>query len=674
MAAPSDQAKRAAELREQLNYHIYRYYVLDAPVITDGEYDQLFHELKRIEEENPELRTPDSPTLRVSGEPRSDLPKVQHTAPVLSLSNAFSADDVYAWRDRISKLLPEDAQLNYTLEPKLDGLSIVLTYENGIFVQGATRGNGEVGEDVTPNLRTIYGLPLSIPVAGDGPPPPSRIVVRGEVFFRVPEFEKLNQRRIEAGEAPFINPRNSASGALRQLDPNITAERPLELACYDILDGDGDFPETQYEVLTYLAALGFPVMLEYSTHFSDLGTLLKQVEGWEDRRKQLDFEIDGLVIKVNDLKTRAELGVVGKDPRGMTAFKFPAEERTTKLLDVGVNVGRTGMLVPYAILEPVEVSGVTVKQATLHNFDDIEKKDIRIGDTVIVKRSGEVIPYVVGPVADLRDGSEIPVKPPEYCPYCGSPVVRAEGEVAYYCVNKSCPEILARAVEWFVSRVAMDIDGFGERIARQLIAAGLIQNVADIYFLNKEDLLALEKFGARRAGNLLEAIHASRTMPLPRVITALGIKGIGNTNAALLTEFYPSIDALAKATQDDLEDIEGLGPIIAESIVAFFADEENLQTIERLREGGVKLEAEQQTLDSTRFDSMTFVLTGTLPTLTREEAKAIIEANGGRVSSSVSGKTNYVLAGEAPGSKLDKAHERGVPVLDEAGFRALLES
>ncbi len=667
-------ALRAAELREQLNDHIYRYYVLASPAITDGEYDQLFHELKRIEEEYPELLTPDSPTQRVGGEPRSNLPKVQHTVPVLSLSNAFSTDDLYAWRERIRKLLPEDTDLTYMLEPKLDGLSIVLTYEDGIFVQGATRGNGEIGEDVTPNLRTIYGLPLSIPVTDDGPPAPPRLVVRGEVFFRVPAFEALNKRRIEAGEQPFVNPRNAASGALRQLDPKITADRPLEIVCYDILDAEGDFPETQSGVLQYLADLGFPVMLAYSQHFTELDALLEAINDWETRRKKIDFEIDGLVIKVDDLTTRTELGFVGKDPRGMTAFKFPAEERTTKLLDVGVNVGRTGMLIPYAILEPVEVSGVTVKQATLHNFDDVEKKDIRIGDTVIVKRSGEVIPYVVGPVADLRDGSETPIRPPERCPYSDTPIVRAEGEVAYYCPDKSCTERLARAIEWFVSRPALDIDGFGERIARQLITNDLIQDVADIYFLQKDDLVALEKFGEKRADNLLQAIDASRSQPLPRVITALGIKGVGNTNAALLTAFYPSLEALAEATQEELEAIEGLGPIIAESIVEFFADEANLQTIERLREAGVQLEAEEQTLASTRFEGLTFVLTGTLPTLSRSQAKDLIEANGGRVTGSVSKNTSYVLAGESPGSKLEQARERGISIIDEAEFRTLLES
>jgi len=665
-------AARAAELREQLNYHSYRYYVLSSPAVTDAEYDALFRELQQIEAEYPDLLTSDSPTQRVGGDVRSDLPKVQHPVLVLSLSNAFSGDDLRAWRERIGKLLPEDASFGYTVEPKLDGLTVVLTYLDGIFTLGATRGNGEVGEDVTPNLRTLQTLPLRIPVTEDGPPAPPRIVVRGEVFFRVPAFEELNRRRIEQGEAPFINPRNSASGALRQLDPKITADRPLEMAVYTILDGDGKFPDNQFDTLHYLADLGFPVMLDHSTYFDDLDSLINYIDIWDDRRKKLDFEIDGLVIKVNDLATQAELGVVGKDPRGMIAFKFPAEERTTKLLDVGVNVGRTGMLIPYAILEPVAVSGVTVKQATLHNFDDIEMKDIRIGDTVIVKRSGEVIPYVVGPVADLRDGSEIPVRPPETCPYCDTPIIRAEGEVAYYCPNKECPERLARAIEWFVSQAGMDIAGFGERIARQLIDAGLIHSVADIYFLQLEDLLELEKFAEKRAENLLSAIDGSRSRPLSRVITALGIKGIGNINAEILTNYYPSIAALAVASLEDLQEIEGVGPIIAESIVAFFADEENLRIIERLREGGVNLEAEQQEQASDKLAGLTFVLTGTLPTLTRDEASELIEKHGGKVTGSVSGKTSYVVAGEAAGSKLTKAQGKGIPVLDEAGLLELV--
>ena len=667
-------AERAAELRELLNYHSYRYYVLDSPVITDAEYDALFNELKRIEEEHPELITPDSPTQRVGGPPRDDLPKVRHPAPVLSLSNTFNADEVRAWRERIGKLLPPGTELDYVVEPKLDGLSVVLTYENGLFVLGATRGDGEVGEDVTPNLRTIPVLPLRIPADPDGPPAPPRLVVRGEVFFRLPTFEELNRRRVENGETPFVNPRNAAAGSVRQLDPRITAERPLDLACYQILAGEGDLPTTQWDVLHYLRRMGFPVMLEYSAHFDDLEEVIVYLQEWHERRRTLDFEIDGMVIKINDLRIAESLGVVGKDPRGAIAYKFPAEERTTKLLDVGINVGRTGVLTPYAILEPVEISGVTVRQATLHNFDDIAAKDIRIGDTVIVRRSGEVIPYVVGPVADLRDGDEIPIHPPETCPFCGAPVVREEGEVAYYCSNRDCPERLVRMIEYFVSRSAMDIVGMGERIARQLVEAGLVHDVADLYFLTKEQLLSLEGFAEKKAENLLAAIDASRSRPLPRVLTALGIPGVGSTVAALLTEYYPSLDALARATQEELEAIPGLGPHTAKAIVEFFADERNRHLIEKLRQAGVRMEKEEEAAPaSNRLAGLTFVLTGTLPSMTRSEAKALIERHGGRVASSVSRKTDYVVAGEAPGSKLQKAQALGIPVLDEEGLLALIE-
>lgn len=665
--------ERAAELRELLHYHSYRYHVLDSPIITDDEYDALYHELSQIEAEHPELITPDSPTQRVGAEPRSDLPKVRHPVPVLSLSNAFSDDDLMAWRERIGRLLPEDAHLDYTVEPKMDGLSVVLTYRNGVFTLGATRGNGEIGEDVTPNLRTINTLPLHIPADPDGPRAPDRLVVRGEAFFRLEAFEELNRRRVERGEPSFVNPRNAASGALRQLDSRITASRPLELACYTILDAEGEaLPTTQWDALHYLSALGFPVTLPYSGHFDDLEEMTVWIHSWEERRKTLDFEIDGLVVKVDDLRTVAELGAVGNAPRGAIAYKFPAEERTTQLLELGVNVGRTGVLTPFAILEPVEIGGVTVKQATLHNFDDVAAKDIRIGDTVIVKRSGEVIPYVVGPVADLRDGSETPITPPETCPSCASPVVRQEGEVAYYCSNPDCPDRLVRMIEYFVSRGAMDIDGLGYRIVRQLVDEGLIHDVADLYFLEAEQLLPLEGFAEKKVDNLLAAIDASRSRSLPRVLTALGIRGVGGVVATLLVDHYPSLGALARASQEELEAIEGLGPHTAGAIVEFFTDKRNRALVEKLRRGGVRLEAERRAQASDRLAGLTFVLTGTLPNLTRGEAKALIEAHSGKVVGSVSSKTAYVVAGENPGSKLDKAQSLGVPVIDEDGLRGLI--
>lgn len=665
-------AARAAELRSQLNYHSYRYHVLDAPVITDGEYDALFHELRTIEEQHPDLIAADSPTQRIPAEPRSDLPKVRHVAPVLSLSNVFDAAELRAWRERIGKLLSAGTVLDFVVEPKLDGLSVVLTYVDGVLTLGATRGNGEIGEDVTPNLRTINALPLRIPTSSDGPPAPPRLVVRGEVFYRLPAFEALNRQRSEAGEPLYVNPRNTASGSLRQLDAGITARRPLEIACYTILDGDGDLPQTQWDVLNTLYAWGFPVMLAHSALFADLEELIAYVEGWESRRKTLDFEIDGLVIKVNDLGIYHELGVVGKDPRGATAFKFPAEERTTRLLDVGVNVGRTGVLTPYAILEPVEVSGVTVKQATLHNFDDIAQKDIRRGDTVIVKRSGEVIPYVVGPVIDLRDGSETPIRPPALCPVCQSPVIRDEGEVAYYCSNPQCPERIVRAIEYFASRGAMDIDGLGERIVRQLVAEGRVQTVADLYYLSREDLAGLEGFADRKIENLLNAIDVSRRNAPARLLAALGIRFVGSVVATLLMDHFRSFDRLLEAGEDDLLAVDGVGPISAAAVAAYFADPQNRALIEKLRGGGVILETAARRQESDRLTGLTFVLTGTLPSLSREAAQALIEAHGGKVTSSVSKKTDYVIVGEKAGSKLDKAQSLGVPVLDEPGLLELV--
>ncbi len=667
-------AQRAAELRELLHYHSYRYHVLDSPIITDREYDDLYAELKRIEDQHPELITPDSPTQRVGAEPRSDLPKVRHAAPVLSLANAFSDEDLVAWQTRLSKLLPAHTVLDYVVEPKLDGLSVVLTYENGIFTLGATRGDGEIGEDVTPNLRTIRSLPLHIPADPDGPPAPPRLVVRGEAFFRLPVFESLNRRRVENGEPPFVNPRNAASGALRQLDPRITAARPLDLACYQILASDGDYlPTTQWDVLHYLRGLGFPVMLDHSMHFTDFDEMIAHIHAWADRREQLNYEIDGLVIKVNDLAAFDALGVVGKDPRGAIAFKYPSEERTTRLLDVGINVGRTGVIAPYAILEPVEVGGVTVKNATLHNFDDIALKDIRRGDTVVIKRSGEVIPYVVGPVADLRDGTETPITPPATCPYCGSPVVRHEGEIAYYCSNIDCPERLARAIEYWVSRGAMDIEGLGERIVRQLIAEGLIRDVADLYFLTPDQLISLEGFADKKVENLLTAIDESRGRSLDRILTALGIRGVGSTVAALLLDHFQTLDALAQATPDDLQAVPGIGPEIASAVVEFFANSRNQLLIEKLRRGGVRLAPAQKQQASTKLAGLTFVLTGTLPGMTRDEATVLIESHGGKVTSSVSSKTSYVVAGSEPGSKLTKAQQLGIPVLDEAGLLSLLQ-
>lgn len=670
----TDIAARAAELQQALREHNYRYHVLHDPIITDSEYDALFAELQAIEAEHPELVTPDSPTQRVGSDLESDLPKVRHPVPVLSLDNAFSSEEVRAWRERIGRLLPEDATLDYVVEPKFDGLTVVLTYEDGLLVQGATRGNGEVGDDVTPNVRTVRTIPLRIPVEEAGPAVPSRLVVRGEILFLKEDFAALNEQRREAGLPLFVNARNTASGALKQKDARITAERPLTAFCYTIMEADGDVPATQLETLNYLHDVGFLIAEEAIEHFDTLDEILEYAEGFVSQRDALPYEIDGLVIKVNEQAVYRELGVVGKDPRGAIAYKFPAEEATTKLLDVTANVGRTGVLTPTAVLEPVFVSGVTVRQASLHNYDLIVQKDIRIGDTVIIKRSGDVIPYVIGPVTGVRTGDEQPIPPPQTCPVCHAPVARDEGEVAYYCTNPACPERVARNIEYFVSRSALDIDGLGERGVRLLLQESLIQDEADLFFLKAEDLLPLEGFAEKKVENLLDSIQAAKNRPLTRLIGALGIRGVGNTVAGLLVQNFHSIDALAQATVDELEAIEGLGPHTAGAIVEWFAKPRNRELIAKLRAAGVRMEQTPAETEATiqELEGLTFVLTGSLPNLKRSEAKALIEAHGGRVTGSVSGKTSYVVVGEDPGSKLDKARQLDVPLLDEAGLLAMI--
>jgi DNA ligase (NAD+) len=664
--------QRLEELRRQINFHNYRYNVLDDPVISDFEFDQLMQELRSIEEAHPEWITPESPTQRAGGQPAEKFTRVRHPAPILSLANSFSPQDVRAWYERILRLDQRVAQAHYVIEPKIDGLTVVLHYHQGRFVQGATRGDGVVGEDITPNLRTVRSIPLHIPVDPKGPQPPSRLVVRGEVYMNIADFEKLNQGLEEKGEKTYLNPRNTAAGSLRQLDPNLTASRPLRLLTYAIVDRDGEIPQTQWEILAYLRSLGFPVTHEAQL-CQDLDQAIRVAEGWAERRDSLPYEADGIVIKINDLRLADELGYVGKDPRGAMAYKFPAQEVTTLLLDIGVNVGRTGRLTPYAILEPVEIGGVVVKQATLHNFDYIAEKDIRIGDRVRLKRAGEVIPYVIGPLEAARDGSQRIFQPPRVCPACGEPVENIPGEVDWYCVNAACPEQLIRNVEHFVSRGAMDIVGLGIKIVEQLVAAGLVKDVADLYSLAKEQLLGLEGFADKKAENILEAIQASKTRPLPRLITALGIRGVGEVAATDLAENYGSLDALSAATLESLQQLEGIGPNIAQAVVDWFARPANQHILDKLRTAGVwpRQEVAAQPAGSRPLEGLTFVVTGTLPSLSRDDARAFIQKYGGKVTDSVSKKTSYLILGENPGSKLDKARQLGVPVLDEAGLRHL---
>jgi DNA ligase (NAD+) len=667
--------QRARSLQEELRRHNYRYYVLNDPVVSDYEYDQLLRELQSIEAEHPELITPDSPTQRAGIAPAEGFVRVPHPAPILSLANAYNDEELVAWYERIAKLDERVREAEFVVEPKLDGLTVVLHYENGVFSQGATRGDGEVGEDITSNLRTVRSLPLRIPVANTGPAAPPRLVVRGEAIIYLDDFEALNRRLEEAGERTYVNPRNTAAGALRQLDPSLTADRPIRLLCYAIVEGEGDLPGTQWETLQYLRSLGFPVAEGVSLE-KDIEGVLAAHKRWVSRRDELPYEADGIVVKLNDLELQDSLGVVGKDPRGALAYKFPAQVVTTDLVDIGLNVGRTGVITPYAILDPVEVGGVTVRQATLHNFDFIEEKDIRIGDRVQLKRAGDVIPYIIGPVLEARPKGVEPYQLPDHCPSCGEPLERNEEEVAVYCVNASCPAQLVRNVEHFASRGAMDIEGLGIRVAEQLIDDRVIGDVADLYILKPDDLLELDGFGEKRAENLIESIAASKAQPLPRLINGLGIRTVGETVAGDLAREFGSLEQLSNATLEQLEQVEGIGPVVATTIVDWMHTPANQKLLEKLKASGVWPEEDraQKPQVPQTLAGLTFVITGTLPTWSREEAKEAIERHGGKATGSVSSKTDYLVLGESPGSKLRKAQELDVAIIDEENLRKLIGS
>jgi len=669
------QIKRLEELRREVNFHNYRYHVLDDPVISDYDFDLLLNEIRQIETFNPEWITTDSPTQRVGSQPAVRFIRVAHPAPILSLANAFGSQDVRAWYERLAKLDERVVGTDYVIEPKIDGLSVVLHYREGIFVQGATRGNGQVGEDVTINLRTIPTLPLRIPVDSNGPVPPQYLVVRGEVYINKKDFEDLNSRLLEAQKKTYLNPRNTAAGSLRQLDPALTASRPLNLLVYEIVTAEGEVPNTQWERLVYLQTFGFPVT-QNGAHLSNLEEVIIVCENWAERRYRLPYEVDGMVIKINDLDLAVDLGFVGKDPRGAIAYKYPSQEVITQLLDIGVNVGRTGVLTPYAKLEPIDIGGVIVKQATLHNFDFIAEKDIRISDQVKLKRAGEVIPYIIGPVPGTRTGEEIEYNPPSVCPACGQPVENLPGEVAWYCVNVACPEQLIRNLEHFVSRGAMDILGLGIRIAKQLVSSNLVHDVADLYTLKRVDLLELEGFAEKKADNLLDAIDISRGRSLERLINALGIRGVGEVVATDLARYYVDIDMLSQASVGNFELIEGIGPNIAQAIVDWFANPANKRVLGKLKAAGVwpHSEAGKQKLRiEGSLSKCTFVITGTLPSLSRQQTIEFIQEHGGRVTNTVSKKTSYLVVGKNPGSKLEKAHSLNVAILDENGLLELVD-
>ncbi len=668
---PDSAAKRAAQLREELQTHIYRYHVLGRPIITDAEYDALYRELVQIEAEHPELVTPDSPTQRAGSDLSDEFAKVTHPAPILSLSNAYTEDDLRAWEERNLKLLPAGTQLTYTLEPKLDGLTIVLTYQSGVLVQAATRGNGIIGDDVTPNVRTIKSIPLRIPVDTSQPAAPDRLTVRGEIMYRKRDFEQLNRRQAEQGLPPFINARNAASGALKQKDSRITAARPLTAFIYGIVDANGITLNSQWETLEFLRDMGFQIAPE-AAHYPTLSHIIQHLPTWESRRHQLEYDIDGVVIKIDDLRLARELGVVGKDPRGAIAYKFAAQEGTTKLLGVSFSVGRTGRVVPNAQLEPVFIGGVTVSNATLHNFDFVRSLDIRVGDTVVVQRSGDVIPYVAGPIVDLRTGAEQPILPPQTCPFCGTPIVQPDGAVDYYCPNVYCPERIYRQAEFFVSRGGLDIEGVGSQTIKRLIDKGLIRDEADLFSVTREQLLELEGFADKKADNFLAGIEAAKTRPLAQVLTALGIDGVGSTIGAALADHFGSIDAITAASVEAIDEIEGIGDVLALNIHNWFNDPYHREVLEKLRRAGVNMTAAPREMAGDQLKGLTFVLTGTLPTLSREAAEALIEAHGGKVTSSVSKKTSYVVMGDSPGSKADKARQLGIPIIGENELRKMV--
>jgi DNA ligase (NAD+) len=664
-------AERAAALRALLHEYSYAYYVLSQPAVSDAEFDALYRELVMLETEHPELITADSPTQRAGNDLSDEFAKVRHPAPILSLSNAYSAEDLRAWEERNLRLLPSGTTLSYTLEPKLDGLTIVLTYERGVLVQAATRGNGEIGDDVTANVRTIRTVPLRIPAQPGARPAPERLVVRGEIMFLRQNFEMLNRQQAEQGLPLFINARNAASGALKQKDSRITARRPLTAFVYAIVDSVGLSLDRQWDILQFLGEMGFQTAPN-AAFYPTLSDIIQQIPTWESQRNQLDFEIDGVVIKVNDLRLAAELGYAGKDPRGATAYKFAAQEAITRLTGVTFTVGRTGRVTPNAALEPVFIGGVTVSSATLHNFDVIRDLDIRLGDHVRVKRSGDVIPYVAGPVVELRDGTEQPILPPERCPFCDTPVIQPEAAVDYFCPNVYCPERVYRQAEFFVSRGGMDIEGVGAQTIRMLIDKQIIRDEADLFSITREQLLELDGFGEKKADNFLAGIQAAKARPLSQLITALGIDGVGSTIAVSLAERFGGIQALEQASTDEIDAVEGIGEVLAQNIVAWFSDPYHRSVLEKLRAAGVNMQGEEKPRAGDQLTGLTFVLTGTLPTLAREEAEALIAAHGGRISSSVSKKTSYVLMGDSPGSKAEKARTLGVPIISEGDLLTMI--
>lgn len=660
----STASARADQLKKEIQYHNQAYYELDRPEISDAAYDRLLKELMRLESEYPQLAAPDSPTQRVGGKPLTGFQTVHHPEPLLSLGNAFSAADLKAFHQRVVQAVGD--QVEYVVELKIDGLTVALRYEDGFLVTGATRGDGTTGEDITQNLKTIVTVPLSL-----SEPVPS-LMVRGEAFMPKKAFLRLNEERDEGGEAVFANPRNAAAGSLRQLSPQIAASRQLQVFVYDLIHVEGKEINSHSQALDYLAEQGFLVNKERYICGS-MQEAIDYIEEWTEKRHRLPYEIDGMVVKVNDLEQRRALGATSKAPRWAIAYKFPAEEAETQVQDIIIRVGRTGVLTPTALLKPVRLAGSTVSRATLHNEDNIKEKDIMIGDNVVIHKAGDIIPEVIQVVKDKRTGAETPFVMPEKCPECGSQVVRLDDEVASRCTGGACPAQLRETLIHFVSRDAMDIDGMGPKVLAQLLASGLVHDAADLYYLSQEQLEKLDRLGEKSARNLLTALEKSKNNTLAQLIFALGIRFVGTRTGKILAQHFSSLEDLGAASEETLIKIPEIGAKIAQSITMYFRQEQNLRILEKLKEAGVNMTAEKMSPKG-NLTEKTFVITGTLPTLSRKDAQNLIEERGGKVSGSVSKNTDYVVVGEDPGSKYDKALALNIPLLNEEELLQLIHA
>ncbi len=658
--------KKIEKVREEIEYHNYRYYILDQPEISDAQYDGLMKELEGLEEQYPELRSPNSPTQRVGAPPLEAFEIVRHTIPMLSLANAFDEIEARDFDKRVKKFLGTSSDITYVAEPKLDGLAVELVYEKGLFIVGSTRGDGVNGENITQNLRTIKTVPLHL--LRKEVPPPERLEVRGEIIMQPSKFRALNQKREEAGEPLFANPRNAAAGSVRQLDSKITTQRPLEIFCYGVGEVRGHVFKTQWEILHTFPKWGLRTNPNIR-QCPNIDEVLEYYHDMDEKRESLPYEIDGIVIKVDRLDLQARLGEIARSPRWALAFKFKPKQETTKILNIVPQVGRTGALTPVAVMEPVRVGGVEVSRATLHNQDEIDKKDVRIGDTVIIQRAGDVIPEVVQVVTSKRTGAEKRFVMPSKCPVCGADVIKEEA--IHRCIGLDCPAQLKGRIRHFASKRAMDIDGLGVKLIDQLVDTGLVKDVADIYYIKKEDLIALERMADKSAQNIIDAIEQSKEKPLSKFLYALGIRHVGETTAEDLADHFSRLDGLFHLSEEDLMEVEGIGPEVAASVVQFFNDKKNKESIERLKKAGVRV-IEPKVKEKGRLAGKTFLFTGTLKAYGRDEARSLVESMGAKTASSISKKVDFVVVGEDPGSKFDKAKELGIKTLTEEEFKKLI--